>query len=134
MVSNITGVQENTIRSWEKRHDALEPFRDSLGKRVYNDNDVEKVRLIKLAIELGMNIGSVASLELEQLKKIESKANFKVDQEVNENEAHLNLEVSLENITTSISEDNFNILGHELKKLSCFPKHGDLVFKFFPPG
>ena len=41
MVSNITGVQENTIRSWEKRHDALEPFRDSLGKRVYNDNDVE---------------------------------------------------------------------------------------------
>ena len=134
MVSSISGVQENTLRSWEKRHQAVTPFRNSKGKRFYNENELERIKLIKLAIDLGMNISSLAHLDIEQLKKISDKAkednNTQSDQ--NQNVENINLESAAHNIDIAITNKNYAMLGHELNKLANYPEMFDFVFKFFP--
>ena len=56
VVAQLTGVQENTIRSLEKRNDAVKPFRNEKGRRVYCEKDLEKIKLLKSAIDRGMNL------------------------------------------------------------------------------
>ncbi|MGI9590525.1 MAG: MerR family transcriptional regulator, partial [Myxococcota bacterium] len=39
-VSRLTGLTADTIRAWEKRHQAVEPFRSEGGTRLYRESDV----------------------------------------------------------------------------------------------
>ena len=134
MVSSISGVQENTLRSWEKRHEAVTPFRNSKGKRFYNENELERIKLIKSAIDLGMNIGSIAKLDIEQLKKINEKSkkdNSTSVEQIRDFEK-INLETTAHNIDIAITNKNNTMLGHELNKLAAYPEKIDLVYEFFP--
>jgi DNA-binding transcriptional MerR regulator/methylmalonyl-CoA mutase cobalamin-binding subunit len=58
-----SGLPQETIRAWERRHGALRPARTEGGHRLYSDGDVERLRLLRLATEAGHRIGQVAGLD-----------------------------------------------------------------------
>ena len=71
-LSGLTGLSPHTIRAWERRYDALSPSRTDSNRRVYHDEDVERLSLLKQVVEAGHSIGQVANLPTDQLRSLES--------------------------------------------------------------
>jgi DNA-binding transcriptional MerR regulator/methylmalonyl-CoA mutase cobalamin-binding subunit len=69
-VAGRTGLSSHVIRAWEKRYGAIQPVRTSTNRRLYTERDIERLKLLKQAIQGGRGIGSVAllpDLELQRL-------------------------------------------------------------------
>ena len=67
-VSNLTGIPVQTIRVWESRHAVVQPTRSATNVRLYRRADIERLSLIKAAVDAGHAIGTVASLTDRQIK------------------------------------------------------------------
>ncbi|TVQ48616.1 MAG: MerR family transcriptional regulator [Gammaproteobacteria bacterium] len=67
-VSKMTGVQPVTLRAWERRYGAVETRRTSTGgRRLYTQDDVQRLSLIKSLVDLGESVGTVAVLPTDEL-------------------------------------------------------------------
>ncbi len=65
----MTGLSIDTLRAWERRHKAVVPTRDHRG-RMYTDADVQRLRLLRNALERGHAIGRatrLTNIELEEM-------------------------------------------------------------------
>ncbi len=67
-VSRITGVPPETLRAWERRYGAVEPGRTEAGFRLYSEDDLERLALIKRLSDRGNAVGSIAALDREELR------------------------------------------------------------------
>lgn len=67
-VSRITGIGSETLRAWERRYAAVVPSRTESGDRQYSRDDVAKLLLLKTLVDNKISIGTVAHLDLEELK------------------------------------------------------------------
>lgn len=72
-VAQLTGLDEHTIRAWERRHRAVLPERSAGGTRLYDDDDVARLRLLRALTEMGDPIGRIAHLGDEALRERLSK-------------------------------------------------------------
>ncbi len=70
VVARRTGLSRDVLRAWEVRYGAVLPERTTGGQRLYSDDDIERLRLIQLALEAGRRIGQVASLPSEELARL----------------------------------------------------------------
>jgi DNA-binding transcriptional MerR regulator len=68
-VSKLTRIPVDTLRAWERRYGVVEPERDERG-RVYSEADVERLRLLRRAVDAGHAIGRVASLAPDDLRAL----------------------------------------------------------------
>jgi DNA-binding transcriptional MerR regulator len=66
--ARLTGVSPDLLRAWERRYGVVEPARTPGGTRRYSTADLERLRLIKAAVDAGHRIGQVARLELDELR------------------------------------------------------------------
>ncbi len=56
-VAQLIGVNESTLRFWEKEFDDISPRRTKKGTRYYREEDIEQIRLIyHLLKERGMTL------------------------------------------------------------------------------
>lgn len=69
-VSRITGLTPDTIRAWERRYGAISPQRDEASVRLYSEEDVERLRYLKRAVDAGHSIGRIANLPIQELKNL----------------------------------------------------------------
>lgn len=65
-LSQLTGVSAHVIRIWERRYKALEPERGKTGRRIYGENDVIRLKLLKELTEIH-SIGRIANLTTPEL-------------------------------------------------------------------
>jgi DNA-binding transcriptional MerR regulator/methylmalonyl-CoA mutase cobalamin-binding subunit len=68
-VSKLTGIPVDTLRAWERRYGVVEPDRDERG-RVYSEEDVERLRMLRRAVDAGHAIGRVAPLSTGDLRAL----------------------------------------------------------------
>ena len=68
-VSQRTGLTPHVIRAWEKRYNAVVPDRSAKNRRLYCEEDVERLKLLKAAKDAGHTISQLAQLGLEDLKQ-----------------------------------------------------------------
>lgn len=69
-VAEMTGVPAPTIRTWERRYGALGPPRSGVtSHRRYTPEQVERLRLLKRAVDEGEAIRSVARMSDEDLRR-----------------------------------------------------------------
>ncbi len=61
-VSQRTGLTPHVIRAWEKRYDAVVPKRSPKNRRLYSEEDVQRLLLLKSMTDAGHNISQVAQL------------------------------------------------------------------------
>jgi DNA-binding transcriptional MerR regulator len=67
--SRLTGIPVETLRAWERRYGVVEPSRDDRG-RLYSEADVERLALLRRAVEAGHAIGRVAALPTRELRAL----------------------------------------------------------------
>ena len=67
-VSHLTGIPVQTIRVWESRHAVVQPTRSAGNVRLYRRADIERLSLVKAAVDAGQAIGTVAMLTDRQTK------------------------------------------------------------------
>ena len=69
-VARLTGITTHAIRIWERRYGALAPSRTPGGARLYDDADVQRLRLIKKLLDRGYTISAVATLDMDALTRL----------------------------------------------------------------
>ncbi len=72
-ISALAGVKPETIRSWERRYNILTPARDSNGRRVYSDADVDRLCLIAALVRTGHTISRLAELDDAALRALKTQ-------------------------------------------------------------
>jgi DNA-binding transcriptional MerR regulator/methylmalonyl-CoA mutase cobalamin-binding subunit len=65
-----TGLSTHVIRIWEKRYRAVEPQRTASNRRLYSDEQVERLSLLRELTQAGHTIASVAGFPLDKLRKL----------------------------------------------------------------
>jgi MerR family transcriptional regulator, light-induced transcriptional regulator len=65
-----TGLSQSVLRAWERRYGAVRPRRSAGGQRLYSDPDVERLRLLRSAVEGGRAIGRIATLPTDELRAL----------------------------------------------------------------
>ena len=65
-----TGLSAHVIRIWEKRYGAVVPERTATNRRLYSDEQIERLALLREITQAGQSIGYVAKFPTEQLKQI----------------------------------------------------------------
>lgn len=76
-VSQLTGLSTHTLRAWERRHAAVLPQRTDSGLRLYTEEDVTRLRLLKALTDKGEPISIIAKLDgpalLERLRTYQTE-------------------------------------------------------------
>lgn len=70
VVARRTGLTRDVLRAWEHRYGAVSPLRTPGGQRLYSDADIERLRLLRHAIEAGRRIGQLADLTRDELARL----------------------------------------------------------------
>lgn len=79
-VAAKTGLSTHAIRAWEKRYGALVPHRSETNRRLYGDEDIERLVLLRKALESGHTISRVANLPIEQLRSMAGDSSKRHDE------------------------------------------------------
>ena len=67
--SKMTGIAIDTLRAWERRYSAVTPVRDDRG-RMYRQSDIDRLLLLRVAVESGHSIGRLAALTDKELRQL----------------------------------------------------------------
>ncbi len=68
-VSRLTGIPLDTLRAWERRYQAVTPKRSARG-RVYSEQHVKRLMLLRQAVDSGHAIGQVAKIQDQGLRAL----------------------------------------------------------------
>ncbi|MCB1208450.1 MAG: MerR family transcriptional regulator [Verrucomicrobiales bacterium] len=71
MASQISGLSQHVIRIWERRYAALVPDRTCTNRRLYCQDDVERLTLLRRLTEAGHRIRNIAKLPTDELRQLE---------------------------------------------------------------
>src|SRR5829696_7924106 len=74
LVANLTGLSPHVLRAWERRYGVVAPHRSQGGQRLYSDQDVERLRRLRLLTAKGHSISRIATLSLPELERLEAEA------------------------------------------------------------
>ena len=70
VVSERTQLSQDVLRVWERRYNVVEPGRSASGQRLYSDADIERLRLLGRATEMGRTISQVATFTTPDLARM----------------------------------------------------------------
>ncbi len=73
-VSRQTGLSVHVIRVWEKRYGVVRPMRAPNNRRLYTEEDVERLRLLREATQAGHSIGQIGTSTLAELQRLVREA------------------------------------------------------------
>ncbi len=68
-VAQLTGLTADTIRMWERRYSTVSPSRSEGGTRLYGDEEVTRLQLMRALTESGDPIGGIANLSTQSLRE-----------------------------------------------------------------
>ena len=72
LVSQRTGLSPHVLRVWERRYGAVTPDRSDSNRRLYGDEEVQRLELMAALTRGGHSIGQIASLPLQELESLAS--------------------------------------------------------------
>jgi DNA-binding transcriptional MerR regulator len=67
--ARLTGLSPALLRAWERRYKVVVPLRTAGGTRRYSAANLERLRLVKAAVDAGHRIGKVAKLDVAELNR-----------------------------------------------------------------
>jgi DNA-binding transcriptional MerR regulator/methylmalonyl-CoA mutase cobalamin-binding subunit len=70
VVIQRTGLSADVLRAWERRYGVVAPDRSGGGQRLYSDDDVERLTLLRRATASGRNISQISGLALPDLEAL----------------------------------------------------------------
>lgn len=70
VVEKETGISKYLLRMWERRYAFPRPGRDQKGERVYTNEDLEKLKLIKSLMEDGYRPSKIMDKGIVELREL----------------------------------------------------------------
>lgn len=70
-ITTLTGLSAETLRAWERRYSGITPARSDNGRRVYSQQDLEKLTLLARLTRSGHTISKIAGLDCEALRSLQ---------------------------------------------------------------
>ena len=74
IVALRTGLTAHVIRIWEKRYGVVEPERTGTNRRLYSEEQIERLSLLRDLTRGGHSIGPIAKLPLSKLRELATEA------------------------------------------------------------
>lgn len=68
LAAKRSGLSAHLIRMWEKRYEAVRPARTGSRRRLYSEEDIERLGLLRAATTAGHRIGNIAKLPTDRLR------------------------------------------------------------------
>ena len=65
-----TGLTADLLRAWERRYSVVQPQRSAGGQRLYSEDDIVRLGLLKRATAAGHSIGEIARLDAAALEAL----------------------------------------------------------------
>lgn len=118
-VSQVTGINAHTLRAWEKRYNAVVPNRNTKGKRLYSQDDIERLKKLIFLVNMGSSISDIAGLEtirLEELSSQYSQKSTSVTEKKKTPAAPIDINSILQNLVMALNGYKLDIISHELDK------------------
>lgn len=78
-VSRIAGIPKDLLRMWERRYGYPRPARDTNGDRVYSDEQLDKLIVIRQLVDQGRRPGKLMALDLTRLKSLREAPRSELD-------------------------------------------------------
>ena len=69
-VERETGLSKDTLRVWERRYGFPAPARNLKDERVYPEDQIQRLRVIRRLLDAGLRPGKIVGLPLEQLNAV----------------------------------------------------------------
>ncbi|MDJ0807007.1 MAG: MerR family transcriptional regulator [Gammaproteobacteria bacterium] len=69
-VSRIAGIPKDLLRMWERRYGYPTPARDDNGDRVYTDEQLSKLLVIRQLLDQGKRPGKLMGLDIRELRSL----------------------------------------------------------------
>lgn len=123
-VSKQTGLSIDTLRAWERRYRAVMPGRTKRG-RVYSDQDIKRLELLRRCTEIGYSIGQIARWDNQKLQQALSKQEEKPKLE--------NPEAIVNHMVEALKQYDSKILDAELSRIAILYPPSDLVRRIVLP-
>lgn len=70
VVCHRTGLSAHAIRVWERRYGLICCQRTDSNRRLYSDEEIERLRLLKMLTDCGHRISNIACLDFERLYEL----------------------------------------------------------------
>ncbi|MBL7665260.1 MAG: MerR family transcriptional regulator [Bacteriovoracaceae bacterium] len=136
VAAQVSGVSPHTIRAWEKRYQAIVPKRSENGRRLYSEQDIERLSLLSQLTNFGSSISQVANLNDKELKQLIQKFQKNSPNEFSNIKKSKNLispDEILKNILMALSTFKLDIISHEMEKARDNLSSEDLALKLILP-
>ena len=78
VASEKSKLTSHVIRMWERRYEAIRPHRSVTGQRLYDDEQIKRLRLLQCAVKSGHNIGQIANLSDPDLQELQNVSSVKI--------------------------------------------------------
>ena len=104
-VARLTGLSTQKIRMWEKRYGIVAPDRSQSRNRLYSQQDLERLKLIRLLVDSGHRISQIASLDKIALQQLLSQQGIEQGRPVAESLNYESVLVVSDNLTAADSQD-----------------------------
>ena len=69
-VAQKSGLSTHVIRAWEKRYQLIHPSRSETNRRLYSEEDIYRLSLLKKATQSGHSISSISDLDINSLQQL----------------------------------------------------------------
>ena len=134
LASSLSGINVHNLRAWERRYSAVSPDRDSVGRRLYSKENVEKLYLLNQLVKEGTAIRHIASNSTEELISMMEKKGIDINLSFESTpDDEVELELSLNAIKLALNFKKFDIISHELNKVLENYDLKKVVFKLLIP-
>lgn len=124
-VARLTGVAVDTLRAWERRYGVVTPSRAG-GRRLYSEEDVRRLTLLRKAVEQGHAISQVAQLPVETLSQLSTRAPAAPEHPAPE-------PVGWSRLLACVREYDYAKTNEELGRLALLMTPADLVHRVILP-
>ena len=132
VVHRRTGISSDVIRAWERRYNAITSHRTSTNRRLYSDSDIEKLSLLKRAINSGRRIGDIANLSYDDLFELVMGDESNKSRTYSRPSTGTIMEL-FDEATTNISEMNALQLDITLSNAVAMLSTTDFLLEFLKP-
>ncbi len=134
MASKLTGVGIHTLRKWESRYNLISPERDEGGRRIYNEEEIEKLQLLNELTTLGESIGHLKERNTEELKEMANKIMRETQRkDINLDGPKTDPKEVLYNLLLALQHYKLEIISHELEKLNLMLNRKEMALSIFLP-
>ena len=115
VLSRLTGINPGTLRIWERRYKIASPVRSGArDKRLYSQSDIDRLSLVKILVDGGHPVSSVAPLSIDELRSRLKMSADRVSKDVSTKTQRSRVVVLGESLAVRFAEHKGELRGIEI--------------------